>query len=105
MTGTDDANPVGSGSPFLPAGVRVADGVLWQLVDGRVILTVLGTDQYFALDDVASRMWEVLLEEPALSAALEHLETIFEVERSTLQRDLAEFVREMTEAGLICPVP
>jgi len=105
VTGTDDAGQVGGASPSLPARVRVADGVLWQLVDGRVILTALGTDQYFALDEVASRIWEVLLDEPVLSAALEQLETVFDVERSTLQHDVAEFVHEMTEAGLLCSVP
>jgi hypothetical protein len=105
VRGTDDADAVGGGNPSLPAGVRVADGVLWQFVEGRVILTALGTDQYFALDEVASRIWEILLDQPVLSAALEQLETVFDVESSTLHHDVAEFVREMTQAGLLCPDP
>lgn len=82
--------------------VRVSEDVLWQLVEGRVALVSLSADRYYVLDETASRMWETLLNQPALPDAIAHLEHVFDVEAATLRRDVGEFVDEMTKAGLLC---
>ena len=87
--------------PMLPASVGLGNDVLWQHVDGQVVLLALNPGRYYALDRVGSRMWEVLLEDSDVGRAQERLSTMFDVDEATLRRDLAELITRLVAADLL----
>ena len=75
--------------------------VLWQEVEGRIVLVDTGSGQYHALNDSGSRMWTLLLETGGVAAALERLSAIYEAEPAGLARDLADFIAALVADGLL----
>jgi len=86
----------------LPAGIAVPDDVLWQEVDGQVVLLEMNKGHYFALDPIGSRIWLTLLDYPVLAGAVEQLMSIFDVDERTLRTDLADLLDQMTRTKLLC---
>jgi hypothetical protein len=85
----------------LPARVVAPDDVVWQEVDGKVSLTTLGDERYFALDAVGSRMWALLDESPDVATACDRLLALFEVDEDTLRADLGDFIAKLVDRGLL----
>jgi hypothetical protein len=82
--------------------VRSPDHVLYRSVHewGGVLLD-LDRREYFALDDVAARMWEVLSETGTVSGIVERLVLEYDVDRPSLQADADLFVRTLAERDLV----
>jgi putative nucleotidyltransferase-like protein/coenzyme PQQ synthesis protein D (PqqD) len=93
------------GSRDLPGHVAVHSDVVWQVVDGSVVLLSLAGGRYYRLDRVASRMWVVLDELPETTQALERLRGEYEVDEATLRRDLTCFIHELVDDGLLYAAP
>ena len=91
----------GPPAPDGPQRVAVDGGVVWQMVDGQVVLLTLARGRYFRLDEVGSRMWELLDECHEVGVALQRLQAEFEVDAATLRDDLAAFIRTLVDAGLL----
>lgn len=88
----------------LPARVELGKDVIWQQVDGQVVLLALNPGRYYALDTVGSRMWEVLLEDSDVAHAQERLLTMFEVDEATLRCDLVGLIRRLVDVDLLSVV-
>jgi hypothetical protein len=87
--------------PQLPLHVAVGADVVWQALEGQVVLLELNSGHYYTLDDVGSRMWQALVESPDTAVAQQRLTEEFEVDPATLKRDLAELVAQMTESRIL----
>ena len=61
----------------------------------------MGSEVYFGLDPVGTRMWEALADTGDIEAAASRLAGEFEVEESRLLSDLRQLVAELTGAGLL----
>ena len=82
--------------------VRISDHVLYRSVPGGGgVLLDLERREYFALDDVAARMWEVLSETGEAARVVGSLALEFDVERESLARDVDEFVQTLTARRLV----
>ena len=82
--------------------VRIPDYVLYRSVpEGGGVLLDLERREYFALDDVAARMWEVLSTTGVVSRVVEALVLEYDVDRSSLQNDADRFVRTLVERNLV----
>lgn len=79
----------------------VTGNILTQLIDGEMVILNLENEEYFTLDHVATRFWEVVLENGAGDAALEALLGEYEVERSRLEADMGRWLDRMLELGLL----
>jgi coenzyme PQQ synthesis protein D (PqqD) len=90
-----------SGQPALPRRVSIDEDVAWQKVDGRVVMLVLGSERYYRLDDVGSRMWELLEESADVHTAHTRLHAEYDADPSTLRRDLHDFIVRLAEAGIL----
>lgn len=88
-------------APVLPAMVQVAPDVVWQEVEGQVVLLNLKAGRYWSLDPVGSRMWQVLQDHPEVAVASEDLLAVYDVEETTLRRDLARLIGGLVDAGLL----
>lgn len=57
--------------------------------------------EYYALDDVAARMWEVLSDTGEVSDIVDSLVQEYDVDRASLQDDTDRFVRILTDRRLV----
>ena len=79
----------------------VSKDVLFQEVSGETVLLDLASEQYFGLDEVGTRVWQLLNEGKSLVAMLEVLLEEYEVERERLEGDVRALLESLIEAGLV----
>ena len=85
--------------------VVLAESTLMQQLDYDSVLLDLETEQYFGLDEVGTRMMQVMLEAPNLRAAYDLLLEEYEVAPARLEADMERFLGELLENGLVKVVP
>lgn len=78
-----------------------SDDVLFQELGGEAVLLNLGSESYFGLDPVGTRLWALLGEDSRLQRAYEAMCTEYEVEPAELERDLLALVDQLALAGLV----
>lgn len=70
-------------------------------VNGEVVLLHLATSQYHILDETSTDMWKTLLTSASFGEALEAIHRAYDVDFDELRADLAHFVEELAERGLV----
>jgi len=85
----------------LTARVRLAEDVLMQKVGDDAILLNLNTENYFALDEVGTRIIDTLQESDSVAQAVQKLVGIYEVDEGKLTTDAVRLVEECKEHGLL----
>lgn len=72
---------------------------------GERVLLHLESGVYYGLNGVGSQIWEVLTEKTTLQEIVNHLEGMYDVDRSVLEDDVLELVSDLVDAGLVDTVP
>ncbi len=85
----------------MTARVSVPEYVLCQVLENESVLLNLETEHYYGLDEVGTRMWQLLDEHGDVGVVLERLLAEYDVDEATLRRDLTNLVDELAEEGLI----
>jgi hypothetical protein len=75
--------------------------VLTQEVSGEMVLMDLSSEQYFGLDAVGTRIWNLLDQGTAPADLLSILLREYEVEQQQLESDIEELLGQLLEAGLL----
>ena len=80
--------------------------VISRAVGDRIVLVPafekLGNeDCIFSLDGVGARIWELLDGKRSIGQLEEELQSEFDVPQEKLRQDIAEFISDLCEAGLI----
>jgi hypothetical protein len=88
-------------TPDLPATVTIPESVAWQQVGDEVVLLNVDSSEYHNLNDVGSRMWQVLEESADVATAYQVLCDTYEVSADRLRDELGIFIRELMEKGLL----
>lgn len=81
--------------------VSASPHVLVRAMQGESVLLNLERESYFGLDEVGTRIWNVLVESPTVNEAIRLLEAEYEVDSQALWADLRRFVAELADAGLV----
>jgi Coenzyme PQQ synthesis protein D (PqqD) len=81
--------------------IVVPPDVLVNVIDGESVLLNLKSECYFGLDEVGTRMWQVLSESASVKLAYEALLKEYDVEPEQLQRDLENLIDQLVEHGLV----
>jgi hypothetical protein len=71
------------------------------MVDGQVVMLELDSERYYRLDEVGSRMWELLSTGSDVDAAHARLLEEYEVDGDVLRADLEDFIERLTAKGLL----
>jgi hypothetical protein len=87
--------------PELTSNVTISSDVLFQEVGGEAVLLDLASETYFGLDDVGTRIWQLLHEHGLLSAVHERMLAEYDVEPARLEEDLLHHIERLAEAGLV----
>lgn len=88
----------------LDSQVRIKDDVLFQELQGEAVLLNLNTGAYFGLDQIGTRIWQLLQDDGALSRVMEVILEEYDVPPDILAQDLVELVRQMKQQDLLVEV-
>jgi hypothetical protein len=70
-------------------------------VDDELVMMRLASDAYFGLDDIGTRIWQ-LLEQPATAADLcRRLQGEYDVAPEQCERDVLRFLHDLHARGLV----
>lgn len=81
--------------------VSIPDSVMFRELEGESVILDLGSDSYFGLDQIGTKMWQALTEADSIQAAYDVLLEEYEVEADTLRADLSELLDTLLARGLI----
>jgi len=80
----------------------VSDDVVAREVGGEMVLLDLASGQYFGLDTVGGRIWELLSERPhTLGELCDCVEAEFEAPRAQIEADLKALAAQLCDQELI----
>jgi len=85
----------------LNSRVRIQDDVLFQELQGEAVLLNLKTGVYLGLNQIGTRIWQLLQEDGALSRVLEVMLQEYDVTPEKLAQDLLNLVAQMEQQGLL----
>ena len=75
--------------------------VLMQEFDGESVLLDLRSGQYLGLDELGTRIWQLLQTGSSFSRIAELLLEEYEVDQNQLRHDIDVFIGQLLQAGLI----
>lgn len=81
--------------------VRVAPSVLSREVHGEAVLLQLDSGEYFGLDEVATRIWQLISEHGDLQAVEAAMCDEYLVEPDAASRDLQALVGQLLDKQLL----
>lgn len=81
--------------------LKPSSDVLVQEVAGEAVLLDLASEQYFGLNEVGVRVWQILSEHGSPEKAVQILLQEYEVDEATLREDIAALVTGFLESGLM----
>ena len=90
-----------STSADAPRKAKISPDVLFRELVGEAVLLDLKTQRYYGLDEVGTRIWQLLQEQGRTDAVLAALCAEYDVDEARLRRDLSVFIGELADAGLI----
>jgi len=81
--------------------VKIAPDVVFRDLDGEAVLLNLETGIYFGLNDVGTRMWNLLQEHGSLRKVFDQMLLEYEVTPEALEGDLCQLAAQLCEKGLL----
>lgn len=96
--------PHGDG-PDAPVRVARAAGFIWAELENGVVLMSEQTGSYFALNQTASVLWQLLEEPEDFDALCERLMKRFAVDRARCRAEVWSVIVRLRKYGAVCVTP
>lgn len=84
----------------MPA-VKISEDVVFRDLSGEAVILNLATGTYFGLNEVGTRMWNLIAEGKSGEQVIETLLGEYEVEEKQLRSDYESLVKQLLEKGLV----
>ena len=81
--------------------ITISEEVLAQELAGETVLLDLASESFFGLDEVSTRVWQLLRSGTGQAQLVETLLDEYEVEREVLEKDIGQLLGRLCDAGLI----
>jgi hypothetical protein len=78
-----------------------AEGVVTRELDGEVVLLDLSNEEYYSLNDVGSRVWELMDGERTVTVIVDAVVAEYEVERAEVEADVLALLGALADEGLV----
>jgi hypothetical protein len=75
--------------------------VLFRELDGEAVILDLNSERYYGLDEVGTRIWQLLAEHGDVTTVRDAMLAEYEVDGETLSRDMADLIEKLAENGLV----
>lgn len=85
----------------LSSRVKVSDDTLFQALSGETVLLELSRGVYYGLDEVGTRIWNLLAEGRSLEETVDVLVEEYDVDRARGAADVLRLVGELEERRLL----
>lgn len=85
----------------LDTPVVTSEDLLHSTLGGEEVILNPTNGTYYGLDGVGARVWTIIEEPHTAREVSEQLEKEYDVDRSTVERDVLELFREFDEEGLV----
>lgn len=72
-----------------------------QELDGEIVILDMQQEQYFGLNAVGARMWQLMSAGENTDQIIETIKSEFEVTEDTIRTDLTALCGQLTDAGLL----
>ena len=83
---------------------QITPDVLFQTVLDEAVLLNLNDSRYYGLDDVGTRIWQLIKDHGNVDMVVDQMLREYEVDEATLRRDLVALFEEMEQRGLLSRV-
>ncbi len=80
--------------------IEVSDDAICREMDGESVVLNLESATYFGLDEVGTRIWQLIEEHGALVTVFDQMRREYEVAPERLEQDLLGLVDQLVEKGL-----
>lgn len=85
----------------LQSKITVPTDVLFRDLSGEAVILNLADGTYYGLDEVGTRMWELLSESGRLDQTYQTLLQEYDVTPEQLEKDLLRLVEQLVSRGLL----
>jgi hypothetical protein len=85
----------------LPATVEIPAEVMVRQVGDETVILDLASGNYYGLDPVGARIWQLLTEGRSLADVRDIMLAEYEVAHEELEHDLDRLLRELLAQGLV----
>ncbi len=85
----------------MASAVRIKDDVIFNDLQGEVVLLNLKTGTYFGLDPVGTRAWQLIQDHGCLGPVKDAMLGEYEVSPENLWEDLQDLVVRLADNGLV----
>ena len=85
--------------------ITVAPDIVFREVDGEAVILNLESGIYFGLDQVGTRIWQLIQAHGSLQKVFETMCDEFDVGSDALERDLLGLMGELCAKGLVRASP
>ena len=80
---------------------HISEGVVFRELDGEAVLLNLDSGMYFGLDQIGTRIWQLLEAHGRIDPILDALGEEYDVAPDTLRKDVGDLLAALTDKGLI----
>ena len=86
----------------LPPYITLSPDVLFQELEDEAILLNITSENYYGLDDVGLRIWQLLEEHGGeTELVISQMQAEYHVDEALLRDDITNLMAELSEAGLV----
>lgn len=80
---------------------RLADHVTFAVVDGSAVILDAANGVYLGVNEVGTRILELLAESESIERVIDHLGAEYDVPEARLRHDVQELLEQMHTRGMI----
>jgi hypothetical protein len=85
--------------------LKLSPDVVFRDLDGEAVVLDLGSGTYFGLNEVGTRIWQLVAEGRESSTIIEIVSSEYDADRSTVAADVARLIEELRSRRLIVGDP
>jgi len=81
--------------------ITISEEALSQEVNGETVILDLKSESYFGLDEVGTRIWQLLQEHGDVQKIIDIMLEEFDVNAEQLELDINELLEKLVASGLV----
>lgn len=81
--------------------ISVSQDLIYQELDGEMVLLDMKSGQYFGLDSIGCRIWHMLQQQVHPQQMVETLTNEYEVEPEACEQQILTFIEQLQQNNLI----
>jgi hypothetical protein len=85
--------------------LTLSSKAITQEINGEMVILDMGSEEYFSLNEVGCKLWQLLEANSDLSVAVASLLEQYDVDSKQLSGDVESVVTELKRVGLLSELP